>query len=117
MKKEDTISEVYRVDSRRLAGLLDIKEDANDLWREDEFPELLDQQLKAPLEFDLTTSDPKTQTAIDTVHSTVTNPPRTFAELFQHPHPPVGLLKLTKDYGKKIASKKNTALPWEIGYV
>ncbi len=117
MKKPDIISAVYRLDSRRLVGLLDTDEDANTLYQKDEFPALFAEQLNAPLEFDLTASDPKTQPTIETVHSTVSNPPRTFAELFHHPHPPIALLKLTKDYGKRIASRKNTALPWEIGYV
>lgn len=119
MKKEDTISKVYTVDSRYLAGLLDIKEkeDANELWRENEFPELLAQQLAAPLEFDLTTSDPKTQTKINEVHSTVKKPPGTFGELFHHPHPPIGLLKLTQKFGKKIADRRDTSLPWQVGYV
>jgi len=111
------IDVVFGADSFHLSKLLNLKERAEGLWHHEELGSIWCEQLNAPLQFDLTTGDPKTKTKIDTVYSTVSKPPGSFGELFRHQHPPLQLLKLTKDFGRKIADKKNTALPWEIGYL
>ncbi len=112
-----TIHHVFKSDSSHLSRLANLDENAQDIWQPEELGDILRHQLNAPLAFDLTTREPRTQTVLDAVHATVAQPPRKFGDLFHHPHPPLDLLKLAKDFAKAHRNSPNSPLPHEIATV
>lgn len=110
-----TIQSVYSTDSLHLAKLMELDADNRGLWRPEELGAILRHQLDSPLVADL---------RLDEVVETEVGgkPPeraslQTFSELFHNPQPPIHLLRLTKEFGKKNRSNPNSALPHEIATV
>jgi hypothetical protein len=104
-------------DSRCLAKLMSL--DANEVrvWQTEELGAIWRHQLQSPLEFDLTTVDADAKTTLATLSATAESWPRTFGDLLRHPHPPMGLLRLTKDFGKLHRNDPASPLPREIATV
>jgi hypothetical protein len=104
-------------DSHLLAKLMSL--DANEVrvWQPDELGAILRHQLQSLLEFDLTTVDGEVTTQLTTLANSEDLPLRTFGDLLRHPHPPLGLLKLTKDFGKLHRNDPASPLPRDIATV
>lgn len=101
-------------DPRSLSALMGLEErQEHRHWRSEELGELLQHQLRAPLLFDLAgvqsignITIPKDQSA-----------PGSFEDLFSHPNPPIGLLRLTKEFAKTSDQGADSPLPPEIASV
>jgi hypothetical protein len=106
-----SIHDIYKTESRRLSKLLDLDKAAKDVWRPEELSDLWQHQLNAPLEVDVSTLGGEAKTRLDTASSTMVSPPRTFAELFHHPHPTVALLRLAHAFGKRNSQGDGNVIP------
>ena len=110
-------TDLTKSDSRSLATLFDLRTKTEPAWSPDDLAGMLQHQLDAPLEFDLSTTNDKTAGKLQTVYATQTNAPRTFRELFSHPKPPVALLKSVKDFAKKHRNDPDSPIPKEIATI
>ncbi|MBI5760262.1 MAG: sigma-70 family RNA polymerase sigma factor [Planctomycetales bacterium] len=97
--------------SLQLAGIFDVTTEASFQWRPEDMGALLRHQLAAPLRETLS-SDERVGRKIPPTTSTAE--PRTFADLFQHPAPPLELLNAVKRWSKHSARQTTTSLPTEI---
>lgn len=100
--------------ARPLSLMLALDTDAKKLWGEAELRDLLEHQLRAPLEVDLVRHDEKAAATLASVKTLVAKPPTTFRELFLHPHPPIELLEWVKDFGKTQLTGHEPLLPEAI---
>ena len=86
-------------------------------WRPEEFGEILRHQLNAPLGTDLEYLDPATAEHLKALAEAESLKIRSFADLFRHPHPPIDLLRLIKDYAKSNRDHPESHLPGEVAAV
>ena len=83
-----------------LARLFDLGDDARTDWLPDDLAAIWRHQLDAPLRLDLPAANPTATATINTLDAAPQKLPATFQQLFAHPHPPLELLELAKDFGK-----------------
>lgn len=107
-------SDLYSSDARSLSRMMDPQPGGGRLWEPDELGAILAHQLSAPLECDLGHLDGG---LAERLQGAAGPPMRTFAELLDHPHPPVELLELTKRFAKACRSDPQGPLPDEIATV
>jgi len=75
---------------------------------------VFDHQWSAPLELDLGPSAARSAAALQNKSEFSGLPLRTYRDLFQHPRPPLDLLRLVKEFGKAQQAPSEAALPREI---
>ena len=109
----DSISQTSR--PRSLAGLMKLTGDEPASWSPAELGAILRHQLAAPLEYDLRTIAPGGEQTISNMTATIkTGPrPKSFGDLIRHPHPPVELLGLMKDFARQ--GRDDGTIPAEVG--
>jgi WD40 repeat protein/predicted Ser/Thr protein kinase len=86
-------------------------------WHRAELGSMLRHQLDSPLGFDLGNFAPESKATLDASHSTASTPLETFGDLLRHPHPPLGLLKVMKEFAKANRDNPESSLPTEIATV
>ena len=84
-------------------------------WQPEELGEILQHQLDAPLLFDLGSVDGGSREPADGDNDAAEV--RSFGALFNHPNPPLGLLRLTKDFAKMSDRRVANPLPAEVATV
>lgn len=98
----------------RLAEFLESAAGEEGCWGPEDLGGLLRHQLSAPLEFDpgdlSENAARRAQQALSHCDATLGS----FRDLFQHPNPPLDLLRLTKWFAKSSRSRINSPLPREI---
>jgi hypothetical protein len=99
-----------------LARLLEPEAGGKTEWSASDLAAILRHQLKAPLRADLSSTNPDAGKTLDTV-SAATPAPATFGELFAHPHPPLELLELAKEFGKALRRDPAGGVPAEVATV
>ena len=105
--------DIRKSDARRLASLLDM-DPTRRLWQPAELNAVLLHQLSAPVQFDLGRLDSDLARKIGPLCEAEQLLVRSFDDLFCHPHPPIELLTLTKDFAKANSSHPESPLPREI---
>ncbi len=89
------------------------------LWRDDELQSICRHQLAAPIEFDLDSLPLRPaqgkQVAMTCAAQNLLI--RSFADLLHHPHPPVELLEMIRQYAKACRADPEGALPPEVASV
>lgn len=98
-----------------LARLLDAEAGSGE-WSVDDMAAILRHQLSAPLRGDLSATNPHAGKTFDKI-SRIGPPPATFGELFAHPHPPLELLELAKDFGKALRRDASCGVPAGVATV
>jgi hypothetical protein len=100
-----------------LAGLIDFgREDA--LWTVRDLESILQHQLDAEIDFDLTRFGASRAEDLRQQMGSVEGPAiRTFRDLLAHPSPPVDLLDATRRFAKSCRSRADGPLPEEIATV
>jgi len=99
-----------------LAQLLAVQTGGETHWPVSDLAAILRHQLNAPLRADLSTTNPDAGKTLDTV-SAAGPAPATFGELFAHPHPPLELLELAKEFGKALRRDPSAGVPVEVATV
>jgi len=101
----------------RLAHLLQMSEGSHVLWEAEELAALFRHQMQSPIEADLATVSPTAASRARMVASACDPCVKSFADLFDHPRPPLELLRLTKQFAKVHHNDPDTGLPAEIALV
>jgi hypothetical protein len=107
---------LHESDGKLLAGLLDPGGDCR-LWLPEELHIILKYQLSSAIQFDLANLDPGGAEQLKTLCAAQSLLIKSFGDLFHHPHPPVELLALTKDFVKACRAHPESPLPAEIAAV
>lgn len=110
-------SELMRCSPTRLVELLDMKTEMEHHWRPEEFGAVLEHQLSAPVQMDLGGLGPELAPKIKALSEAEGLLLRSFADLLYHPHPPVELLRLTKDFAKANRHLSASHLPVQVATV
>ncbi len=104
-------------EARSLFEMMDFGTGQQTLWDTEELEAILQHQLDAPLEQDLATIDRSVPSQFAGWNADSEKPLRSFRDLFQHPHPPVELLELTKRFAKRSRSDPESPFPAQISTV
>jgi len=102
----DSTSAVNNCAAARLLRLLDVNESTSIYWQWADVGAMFQHQLSAPLDFDLSGEVAHGATTVAALKELPTARHagiKTFGTLFLHNEPPVGLLKLSKDFFKRTA--------------
>ena len=106
----------HETSSLKLVGIFDVTPDAMDHWHPKDLCALLRHQLAAPLRATLSSDERVSRKLSPPTDSTNRAEPQTFADLFQHPAPPLELLNAVKHWSKHSARQtKQPSFPVEIG--
>ena len=108
---------LVETDPKQLASLIGDDDDIGErIWKQDELAAILRHQMTTPLHVDLAgvggaAGRLREEAAAGGLLL------KSFGDLLQHPHPPLGLLKMMKDFGKACRISPECALPREISSV
>lgn len=101
----------------RLARTLGFGLEPERLWTEQELEAVYRHQMSAPITVDLSAMDDQQARRIRQATEAKGLTLRSFADLLQHPSPPVELLVLTKDFAKANRLTRQSALPEKVAGV
>ena len=104
-------------DASLLARMMELKSDEGALWDTDDLEGILEHQLAASLEADLADLRPGLPARLEELGAADGPPIATFRDLLEHPRPPLELLELTKQFGKRCRSNPDGPLPDDIATV
>jgi len=104
-------------DPLSLTEMMSLEPGGREPWATDELRAVLEHQLSAPLLCDLDDATGELSELLEAVGAAGERPIRTFGDLLQHPHPPLGLLQRTKQFAKACRNRPDSALPDEIATV
>lgn len=102
-------------DAVAISRLMEIGPVGPPSWSPEDLASILKHQLDSPLIFDLHGIEPTDEN----LSVALADGPRlsTFGELFAHPKPPLGLLKLAKEFGNASDKGGDSPLPREVATV
>ncbi len=106
-----------REEAYSLASMMDVRAGGQKLWAAEELGTILEHQLAAPVEPDLSSRDKGLPRKLESFNATETPPISSFNDLLHHPRPPVELLALTKAFAKACRSHPDSPLPDEVATV
>jgi hypothetical protein len=104
-------------DPRSIARLLDPGADEERIWDADELAAILRHQLAAPIQVDLNSLEAGAAPRLRMLTEAHGLLLKSFGDLLRHPHPPLELLKLTKNFAKALRLSRRGTLPREIATV
>jgi hypothetical protein len=105
---------VFKSRANKLASLLASGEENTRLWRPEELAAIFRHQMAAPIIVDIGNFDSPTAKRLKEEGEARGLLLKSFADLFQHPAPPIELLTLIKDFAKANRDHPASALPPEI---
>jgi len=114
MSDFDSSAALTKSRARELAALMNTSDESSPLWRADELAALFRHQMSAPVLMDLGSFDPRTASQLKTLATAQGLLLSSFADLFNHPAPPLALLQLVKDFAKANMDHPESGLPREI---
>jgi hypothetical protein len=109
--------DLYKTDPKLLARMMDLDEEPEQVWSEEELGPILRHQLSASVKFDLETLEEEASSKLESLLVGGGAGIRSFNDLFHHPHPPIELLVMTKNFTKACRSNPQGPLPKEIAMV
>lgn len=98
----------------RLAHLLRMSDGDAPLWSERELAAIFRHQMSAPVGFDLSALPGTRANTVAFAAAAQGLVLKSFADLLHHPHPPVQLLSLTKEFAKAHRNQPDNPLPREV---
>ena len=113
----ESIRRVYDSDAQRLVSMMELDTGVQKIWQPEELGAILQHQLSAPVQFDLGSLEKGLARKLKTLSASQGLLLKSFADLLHHPHPPVELLRLTKEFAKVNRSHPDSPLPREIATV
>ena len=110
--------QLRKSDPRVLVTLMSLAGDEPAKFSTEELEAIWRHQRKAPLRFDLAEASQQTVAAtLVEVTRVDRRPLESFADLLDHPNPPLALLQWTKDFAKSHAAGADQAFPPDIASV
>jgi hypothetical protein len=113
MSESDSSAAIIKGRAKELSALMS-SDERGPLWRADELASVFRHQMSAPIAVDLGSFDARTANHLKTVSAAKGLLLSSFADLFNHPAPPLQLLQLTKDFAKANMDHPESGLPAEI---
>ena len=113
MKDDDA----YDSDPQSLTQMMNLDAGDQKLWGPEELGAILEHQLSAPLECDLSRLDKGFAQRLKGLNSPGDPPLRSFGDLLRHPSPPVEFLELTKQFAKACRNDPHGSVPGEIATI
>jgi hypothetical protein len=113
----DSSDAIWNSTPEQLSRLLDSDGLAGRAWSPEDLQALLRHQLAAPIAVDLASLGPALAAQLKALADAHGLLLKSFADLFVHPHPPLELLRLVKDFAKAHRASPTGALPPEVASV
>ena len=121
MADSDSSQAVFKSSARQLAKIMNLDETTPEVWSDQDLAAMFRHQMSAPLRFDLTSLEMKAAKAAarnETIASAAKEHMKSFKDLLFHHEPPMGLLRLSKDFFKRrIKACKKGSPEWQIAYL
>jgi len=114
MSEHDPSSSVFKSHAKELAELMASDWENTREWRPEELAAIFRHQMSAPMLVDLGSFDTTTATRLNTLSDAQGLLLKSFADLFNHPAPPLELLTLVKNFAKSNVDHPESGLPGEI---
>jgi len=114
MSDFDSSAALTKGRARELAALIHTGDESSPLWGANELAALFHHQMSAPMLMDLGSFDPRTAEQLKTLAAGQGLLLSSFADLFNHPAPPLQLLQMVKDFAKANMDHPESGLPREI---
>jgi hypothetical protein len=114
MSEFDSSSSAFKSHAKELAELMASGWETARLWRPEELAAIFRHQMSAPMLVDLGSFDAPTATRLKTLSDAQGLLLKSFADLINHPAPPVELLTLVKNFAKSNIDHPESGLPGEI---
>ena len=114
MSEFDSSAALTKGRAQELAALMSTSDESSPLWGADELAALFRHQMSAPVLVDLGSFDPRTAAQLKALTEAQGLLLSSFADLFNHPTPPLPLLQLVKDFAKANMDQPESGLPREI---
>lgn len=114
MSEFDSSASLLKSRAQELSALIATSDEHGPLWRADELAALFRHQMAAPVLMDLGGFDARVAGQLQTLAAAQGLLLSSFAELFNHPAPPLALLQLVKDFAKANRDHPGSGLPAEI---
>jgi len=103
--------------AEQLASVLDRAGSSHGVWGREEFGALLEHQLATPIEVDLESLPPAKAQQIKALGDAGGLLLKSYGDLFKHPHPPLELLRLVKEFAKAASHAPEGPIPCEVAQV
>ena len=114
MSDFDSSAALAKGRARELAALIHTGDESSPLWGAGELAALFRHQMSAPMLMDLGSFEPRTAEQLKTLAAAQGLLLSSFADLFNHPAPPLQLLQMVKDFAKANMDHPESGLPREI---
>jgi hypothetical protein len=109
LETPDSSNTIFMSGPEGLARMLELDEPGKALWDSDETRAIWRHQLQAPLDADLSTLDSAHAAEIRSLAEMQPFLNKSFGEFLQDTHPPIGLLKLIKEFAKRTLNDSEDA--------
>ncbi|HUI06909.1 MAG TPA: protein kinase [Verrucomicrobiae bacterium] len=106
--------DLSRSDPTSLARMMDLDTGTKHDWHPQELGSILRHQLDSPLAFDLGNFAPESKGMLEAIAPSANFPVNTFGDLLRHPHPPLGALKIMKEFAKANRDNPEGTFPTEV---
>jgi hypothetical protein len=113
----DSESGARRAKAEQIEDLLHRADAQSGVWRTEELAALLRHQLAAPVAVDLGSLSPAVAQSLKSLSGAQGLLIRSFADVLYHPHPPLDLLGLLKDFAKAAAAVTAGPIPRDVAQV
>jgi hypothetical protein len=110
-------SDVFKSEPGRVAKIMGLAATHPQPWLPQELRAVLVHELDKPVRFDLGALDRGIAAQIRTLAEAEGLVVKSLADLFLHPHPPLELLRLTKDFAKTHQMHPESSLPEEVAQI
>lgn len=117
MSDFDSAAALQKSAPKTLAAFLAAGAERARLWRPEELGAILRHQMSAAILVDLGGFDPVIAMRLKALSEAQNLLLKSFADLFQHPVPPIELLTLTKEFSKANMDHPEASLPQEVAGV
>ncbi len=108
---------ISKVREQKLARLLELGQGNERAWNAQELAAVFKHQMAAPISVDLTSLDPTGARQVRILADADSLLLKSFRDLFEHPSPPVELLRLVKEFGKQNLAHPESVLPGEVAAI
>lgn len=117
MSDTESSAALFKSRAKELSALMNAGAERASLWRPDELAAVFRHQMSVPMLVDLGTLDLRANAKLRIMSEARGLLLKSFADLFQHPTPPLELLELVKDFAKANLDHPESGLPTEIATV
>jgi hypothetical protein len=114
MSDFDSSAALFKGRAQQLSALIASGEERGPLWRPEDLAAMFQHQMSAPVLMDLGSFDPQTANQLKALTAAQGLLLSSFADLFNHPNPPIQLLQMVKDFAKTNLDHPESGLPREI---